>query len=103
MIEQLSALATRPTAPVTGTTRTASPSAGAVAGGDFAALLSEAVTELGAKLRHAEAVSIGGVKGQVPMQDVVEAVMSAEHTLQAAIAIRDKVVASYLEISRMAI
>ena len=37
------------------------------------------------------------------MQQVVEAVMSAEQTLQAAIAIRDKVVTAYLEISRMAI
>jgi flagellar hook-basal body complex protein FliE len=33
---------------------------------------------------------------------VVEAVMSTEQTLQAAIAIRDKVVAAYQELSRMA-
>ena len=37
------------------------------------------------------------------MQQVVEAVMAAEQTLQSAIAIRDKVVSAYLEISRMAI
>jgi flagellar hook-basal body complex protein FliE len=30
-------------------------------------------------------------------------VMNAEHTLQGAVAIRDKVVAAYLEISRMQI
>jgi flagellar hook-basal body complex protein FliE len=34
---------------------------------------------------------------------VVEAVMTAEQTLQGAIAVRDKVVAAYLELSRMQI
>jgi len=34
---------------------------------------------------------------------VVEAVMSAEQSLQTAVAIRDKVVAAYQEIVRMAI
>ena len=37
------------------------------------------------------------------MREVVDAVMSAEQTLQAAVAIRDKIVSAYLEISRMAI
>jgi flagellar hook-basal body complex protein FliE len=34
---------------------------------------------------------------------VVEAVMSAEQTLQMAVAVRDKVVQAYQEVSRMAI
>jgi flagellar hook-basal body complex protein FliE len=34
---------------------------------------------------------------------VVEAVMAAEQSLQASLAVRDKVVQSYLEISRMQI
>jgi flagellar hook-basal body complex protein FliE len=34
---------------------------------------------------------------------VVEAVMAAEQTLQTSVAIRDKVVSAYLEISRMSI
>jgi flagellar hook-basal body complex protein FliE len=37
------------------------------------------------------------------VQQVVEAVMAAEQTLQSSIAIRDKVVAAYLEVSRMQI
>jgi flagellar hook-basal body complex protein FliE len=37
------------------------------------------------------------------MRSVVDAVMSAEQSLQAAVAIRDKIVTAYLEISRMAI
>ncbi len=44
-----------------------------------------------------------GCSGKASVQQVVEAVMSAEQTLQSAIAIRDKVVSAYLEISRMAI
>jgi flagellar hook-basal body complex protein FliE len=39
----------------------------------------------------------------MPIQDVVEAVMSAERSLQTALALRDKSVAAWQEISRMAI
>ena len=52
--------------------------------------------------RNAETTSVAGIQGSASVQQVVEAVMSAEQTLQAAVAIRDKVVAAYLEISRMA-
>jgi flagellar hook-basal body complex protein FliE len=34
---------------------------------------------------------------------VVDAVMNAQQTLQAAVAIRDKIVSAYLEVSRMSI
>jgi flagellar hook-basal body complex protein FliE len=70
---------------------------------DFAALLGNAISEFGQKMRQAEAVSIGGVKGTAALQDVVEHVMSAEQSLQAVIAVRDKVISAYQEISRMAI
>lgn len=70
---------------------------------DFSAMISEAVTSLAQQLRKAEAVSIAGMKGTASMQDMVEQVMAAEQTLQATIAVRDKVVAAYLEISRMPI
>ncbi len=73
------------------------------ASGDFAAMLGNAITEFSNKLRSAEAVSINGVKGTASMQDVVEKVMSAEQSLQAVIAVRDKVISAYQEISRMAI
>ena len=88
--------AARPSGPVQGTT-------GVDAGGDFASMLGSAITDFGNKLRQAEAVSIGGVKGTASMQDVVEHVMSAEQSLQAVIAVRDKVISAYQEISRMAI
>jgi flagellar hook-basal body complex protein FliE len=70
---------------------------------DFATLLGHAISEFGQKMRQAEAVSIGGVKGTAALQDVVEHVMAAEQSLQAVIAVRDKVISAYQEISRMAI
>lgn len=70
---------------------------------DFAQLLGEAVANLATTLKQAETVSVGGIQGSIPMQEVVETVMGAEQSLQAAIAVRDKIVAAYLEISRMAI
>jgi len=70
---------------------------------DFSALLGNAIAGVSAQLREAEAVSMAGIKGTASTQDVVEQVMAAEQTLQASIAVRDKIVAAYLEISRMAI
>ncbi|WP_417669089.1 flagellar hook-basal body complex protein FliE [Roseibium sp.] len=55
------------------------------------------------KLKQGEAAAIAGVDGQASVQQVVEAVMAAEASLQTAIAIRDKVVSAYQEISRMTI
>jgi flagellar hook-basal body complex protein FliE len=54
-------------------------------------------------VRHAESTAVEGIQGNATVQQVVEAVMSAEQTLQGAVAIRDKVVAAYLELSRMQI
>ena len=54
-------------------------------------------------IRRGEQVSMAGLKGEASTQEVVEAVMSAERSLQTALAIRDKIVTAYLEISRMAI
>ncbi|WP_414473330.1 flagellar hook-basal body complex protein FliE [Microvirga sp. M2] len=54
-------------------------------------------------LKAGEASSISGIQSKASVQQVAEAVMAAEQTLQTAIAIRDKVVAAYQEIARMAI
>ena len=56
-----------------------------------------------ADLRAGEAASIAGMEGKMSVQQVVEAVMSAEKSLQTALAVRDKVVSAYQEIGRMAI
>ena len=74
----------------------------AVQGSDFASVLAEVAAEGVQTMRAGEAAALSGLQGKASVQQVVEAVMSAEQTLQAAIAIRDKVVGAYQEISRMA-
>jgi flagellar hook-basal body complex protein FliE len=54
-------------------------------------------------LKKGEATAISGIEGKASVQQVVEAVMKAQQTLQTVIAVRDKVVSAYQEISRMAI
>jgi flagellar hook-basal body complex protein FliE len=78
-------------------------STNAEAGADFGAMVSQLASQAAGVVRNAEAVSVAGIQGSATVQQVVEAVMSAEQTLQGAVAIRDKVVASYLELSRMQI
>lgn len=79
------------------------PKGGSSSGGGFEDALVGTLSELSGQLRHAEAVSIAGVKGEASQLEVVTTVMDAEQKLQAAIAIRDRVVQAYLEISRMQI
>lgn len=70
---------------------------------DFASALARAALSAIDTLNNGEAAAISGMQGKASVQQVAEAVMSAEHTLQSAIAVRDKVVAAYLELSRMQI
>ncbi len=77
---------------------------GGVAGGQsFGAVLTQIASDAVSTVKSAEATSIKGVNGQTSTQAVVEAVMDAERTLQTAIAVRDKAVAAYMELSRMSI
>jgi len=69
----------------------------------FASALAAAAGNAVGTLKSAEGLSVKAIQGDVDTREVVDAVMTAEQTLQAAIAIRDKIVSSYLEISRMAI
>lgn len=69
----------------------------------FDNVLSQLAGSVSGKLQNAEAVSMKSMTGDVPTRDVVNAVMDAEQSLQTAIAIRDKIVQAYLEISRMPI
>lgn len=71
--------------------------------GDFTSMLSRMAADTVDTLKGAEAVSVAGIKDKASVQQVVESVMAAEQSLQTAIAVRDKVVSAYLEISRMAI
>ncbi|OCW56195.1 flagellar hook-basal body complex protein FliE [Hoeflea olei] len=54
-------------------------------------------------LKVAEGQSFAAVRGEAATRDVVDALMTAEQSLQTAVAIRDKLVTAYLEIARMQI
>ncbi len=69
----------------------------------FSEALSQAATKTVNNLESAETLSIEALKGNADTRQVVDAVMSAQQTLQAAVAIRDKIVSAYLEVSRMSI
>lgn len=79
------------------------PAAPAAPASNFGDLLTQIAGQMRDTVKTGEAAAISGIQGKASTQAVVEAVMSAEQTLQTAVAIRDKVVAAYLEIVRMAI
>jgi len=66
----------------------------------------EAMTRVAADMvntiRQGEGASVAGISGEATTREVVDAVMSAERSLQTAIAVRDRIINAYLEISRMA-
>ena len=108
MIDSIAALGrtTSPASLLDGLATVAGPAmkpANVAAETSFAAALSAVSQDAVTTLRNAEGLSLKALQGDVETREVVDAVMSAEQTLQAAIAIRDKIVTAYLEVSRMAI
>jgi flagellar hook-basal body complex protein FliE len=77
--------------------------AGAAPAKDFGETLAQMISGAAATVKAGEATSLAGMQGQASVQQVVEAVMAADQSLQVAMSIRDKVVSAYLEISRMSI
>ncbi len=75
----------------------------AITGPSFAEVLGGRIESTVGSLVGAENMAIQAVRGEVDTREVADAVMSAEQSLQAAIAIRDKLVQAYLEVSRMQI
>ncbi len=71
--------------------------------GGFADMLRHLAADTANAVRQGEVAALAGINGSLPLQTVVEQVMAAERTLQTALAVRDKAVSSYLEISRMQI
>ena len=69
----------------------------------FADILSQAATKTVNTLQGAEQMSIQALKGDADTRQVVDAVLSAQQALQTTIAIRDKIVSAWLDISRMQI
>jgi len=105
-VTQLSA-SVGPTGSAFSATKVAPGALAAPATGLPQASFGDVMAEVAAKglqnVKAAEATSIMGLQGKASVQQVVEAVLAAEQSLHTAIAVRDKVVAAYQEISRMAI
>lgn len=81
----------------------ATPAAQGVPTQSFSDMLATVATQTRDTLKAGEAAAIAGVNGENTVQNVVRAMMGAEQQLRAAIAVRDRVVAAYQEISRMQI
>ncbi len=77
--------------------------AAAAAGADFASALKAAAGEAVETLQKSEMTAISGIEGKADIQAVVDQVMAAERTLSATMAIRNKLIAAWQEISRMQI
>ena len=76
---------------------------GQPAGPSFADILSERVAGISGSVREAEMASMKAMAGEMDVRGVTDAVLAAERNLQASVAIRDKIVTAYLDMSRMAI
>lgn len=81
--------------------------AAAATGGSLATSFADALKAAASKtvgtLEAAEHLSVQALKGEADTRQVVDAVMDAQQALQTAVAIRDKIISAYLEVSRMAI
>lgn len=72
-------------------------------GEDFASLLAGFAKSSVETMRQGEQAAVAGINGTAPIQEVVDKVMAAEQALQSALAVREKVVSAWLEVSRMTI
>ncbi len=72
-------------------------------GPSFAQTLGQVVNDAIGSMQSGEAAAIQGLQGSMQPFKVVEAIMGAQRTLQQTLAIRDKAVSAYQEISRMTI
>ncbi|MEP9375424.1 flagellar hook-basal body complex protein FliE [Aquabacter sp. CN5-332] len=108
MIDAISSFTTRVTGPGTSSSVSLENAPGAaatsgVAPTSFTEVLADVASNAVSTLKASEAAAISGVEGKASVQRVVEAIMNAEQSLQTVVAVRDKVVSAYQEISRMAI
>jgi flagellar hook-basal body complex protein FliE len=101
MIESVSAIGSG--SPSTGVRSSQAAAAAPTAGPSFEEALAQAIGGAVDTLQSGEAVAIQGITGAAAPMKVVESVMAAQRSLQTVLAIRDKAVAAFQEIARMAI
>jgi flagellar hook-basal body complex protein FliE len=70
-------------------------------GSSFSEALAAAAGDMARTLRAGEAAAQSAMTGQADVQSVVEALTATELALQAAVAVRDRVVEAYQEVLRM--
>jgi flagellar hook-basal body complex protein FliE len=75
----------------------------AAAGESFADVMGTMASSFVNNLKDAEKKSVDGILGKANLREVVESVMTADQTLQTAMAFRDKIVSAYLEVVKMPI
>ena len=88
---------------VSSTTTTVGTTPGSMTGVSFASVLGDMANSTVNNLKQAEVASFEGITGKANTREVVDAVLAAEQSLQTAIALRDKIVSAYLEITKMQI
>ncbi len=76
---------------------------GADTGMSFASVMSNMAKDTVSTLKGAEAASFAGIKGTMGTREVVDAVMQANQILQTTVAVRDKLVSAFLDITKMQI
>lgn len=78
--------------------------AAATAGGEnFGQMMSKLAADTVHNVKGAETAAVDGIAGKADIQAVVQSVMAAQESLQTALAVRDKAVAAFQEVTRMAI
>jgi flagellar hook-basal body complex protein FliE len=71
------------------------------ASGEFQNVLETIKSQFIDPIRSAETMAMKGIAGQAPAQDVIQNVMQAERALYTGLAIKDRALAAYQEITRM--
>ena len=71
--------------------------------GGFETMVQQAAQSTVGALKAGEQATLDAVSGKADLSQVVTAVSNAEVTLQAAVAVRDRVIQAYLDIIRMPI
>jgi flagellar hook-basal body complex protein FliE len=72
-------------------------------GGSFADVLKSSVEQFTSTQKASDSVAAQAVAGKANMVDVATAISNAEVTLEAVVAVRDRIVQAYQEIMRMPI
>jgi flagellar hook-basal body complex protein FliE len=69
----------------------------------FAEMVENTALDAVETIREGDRAAVAGLKGELSTQEVVEATMAMQSTLQVTVAVRDKVIEAYQEIMRMAV